>query len=102
MMTHTVRVYVSDETSDSGTALLEEHDFTDLDEARQCVRDLGLAGAGLVTLDASPKFAIKVDKASEHHWMWTYSGITADEAYEIAETLSAGSGELWTVEPIAG
>lgn len=48
-MTHTVRVYGSDEASGNGVALLEEHDFTGLDEARQCARDLQRVGAGLVT-----------------------------------------------------
>ena len=98
-MTHSVRVYASNETSDGGIVLLEEHDFTDLDEARQCVRDLERDGAGIVTLNASPRFAIR---ASAWRWLWTYSGITAEEAQEIADTLTAGSGEVWTVEPIAG
>jgi len=47
-MTHTVRVYGYDENTQR-EALLEEHDFTDLGEARECERRLARAGAGLVT-----------------------------------------------------
>jgi hypothetical protein len=97
-MAHTVRVYGSDEATGTGVALLEEHDFTGLDEASECARQLERDGAGLVTLNAAPRFAIK---ATVHDWGYTYSGITAEEAQGIADTLTEGSGEESTVEPIA-
>lgn len=45
------------------------------------------------------RFAIN---ASAHAWQWTYSNITAAEAQRIADQLSAGSGETWTVTEIGG
>lgn len=43
---------------------------------------------------SAPRFAIT---ASVHGWSWTYTSIRAAEAQWIADTLTAGSGETWTV-----
>lgn len=47
----------------------------------------------------SERFAVV---ASVHGWRWTYTGITAGEAQETADVLSAGSGETWTVHTLRG
>ena len=43
------------------------------------------------------RFAVK---ATRHDWTWTYSNITAGEAQEIADKLTAHDGEPWIVEPV--
>ena len=47
-------------------------------------------------LDAG-RYAVK---ATVHDWAWTYSNVTASEVQEIADRLTAHSGELWTVERV--
>jgi hypothetical protein len=99
-----IRVYRSDEASESGVELLEEHEFMSEADARECARELVRSDAGLVTFNqpqqASEDVAAYAVKASVHDWTWTYAGISAGEAQAIAGMLTKGSGELWTIEPI--
>ena len=105
MSAYVIRVYRSDEASESGVELLEEHEFVSEHEARQCAHMLTHNAEGLVTFcppqQAAQDMAGYAVKASEHDWTWTYSDITASEAQAIADMLTKGSGELWTIEPIS-
>ena len=79
--------------------LLEEHDYISVAEARKLrstVRDGGVR----VTLNGAES-ASTSSRASVHGWAWTYSGITASEAQEIARRAHRPRGVSWTVEPIA-
>ena len=51
---HTVKMWRSDEASESGIALMEEHEFADFADATECARRLEGTGAGLVTFNADP------------------------------------------------
>jgi hypothetical protein len=45
-----------------------------------------------------PRYAVEVPARG---WRWTYSNITASEAQEIADSLTAHDGERWDVREIA-
>ena len=96
--TNTVRIYGHDPQA-GPCALLSEHDFTSEAEAREFTREAVRAGETLVTFDAAPagQFAVL---APERGWIWTYSGITRDEAQAIADGLAAGADVGWIVERV--
>ena len=85
--------------------MLEEHEFVSEHEARQCPHMLTHNAEGTVTFSppqqAERDVAGYAIKSVTHDWTWTYSGITAEEAPSIADTLiDWRGGELWTVEPV--
>ena len=93
-----VRLYGYDEQAQR-EALLQEHDFTSEADAREFTREAVRAGDTLVTFNAAPvgQFAVL---APERGWMWTYSGITREDAQAIADNLAAGADVEWVVERI--
>ena len=96
---YVVRLYGYDEASERET-LLEERKFTSEADARQFTRQAARAGDALVTFNGPEvgRFAVL---APERGWLWTYSGITRDEAQDIADALTHGSGDTWIVERAA-
>jgi hypothetical protein len=92
---HTVSTY-GEIPGHEGEALLEQHDFMSEAEARELTRQLCRDGAQRVTLDGNDVARFTV-RTARHQW--TYSGITAGEAQEIASALSR-DGKAWTVQAI--
>jgi len=92
----TVRIYGDDPQAGPG-ALLEEHEFTSEAEAREFARQTVRDGAARVTFDGADlgRFAVRSAERT-----WAYSGITAGEAQQIADSLTAHDGRRWTAEPI--